>query len=592
MTFRSLAREVNPVGASFSSTIPSVRSSVNSEGDLAASSYGNVFAPNQPGPLGGEAARRGSRERKVSSSGISREINKRLRHAVLNQHKFTNRFSRSLAAKRVERAYSSFVTTHQLPYVRRRLVLFSMMLLFCAQAEGLLTGSMSNGMFILLRIVIPPALIITGALLLSPLVRWWRTVVMVSILLAWGCLLAAMGYHSATLDTYGDFHFVSMLAWLFVFEQAAALLFALDFVQLLFLLPTLWAMHVVTSCYIWKNAVAEPHGHEILLNYLLLSAVGLLMLLLSLRRLNRFERQSFVNSFVLCNKVSTQSQQIRGDNDSELLAVFSNPRSGSPLQLGRELKFLLNSLPATQLAIEPAATLIDVRAAISQKNPRLLLFSGHSFMGRLAFEMEDGRIDLPPPQHFIAELQPHLAPRLQCVALNGCETAELGYQIVSELPWLRVICWSTLAEDAAARAFAQGFYDAVGAFISNNGEVQLELAYLSGLDRFFDEGFVLGDPAQYLHPAGHPHTRSPQFQSCPGCCPPVHGVVSLLSCDPISGAVHTLLPQRLRGMRGDESEILSWERVNGGSSLRKELLAAALHCESFPEAPAAASDPQ
>ena len=627
ITFRSLAREVNPANAS-TSTIESVGSSVSSDGDLAATSYGNVFAPNQPGPLGGDE------ERKVSVSGISRELNKRLRHTVLNQHKFTNRFNGSFAAKRVERSCMpqphthglepaelagllltrsvlcvpltdlAFVTRYQLPYVRRRLVLFAMMLLFCAQAEGLINGSLRDGMFILLRVATPPALVVAGALLLSPLVRWWRTVVMVIILLTYGTLLFAMGYHSVVqADTYQDFtkftpceSHVSMLAWLFVFELAAALLFALDFVQLLFLLPTLWVMHVATSFYMWGRAVAEPRGLQIVLNSLLLSAVGLLLLLLALRRLNRFERQSFVNSYVLINKVSTQSQQIRGGGDSELLAVFSNPRSGSPLQLGRELKFLLNSLPATQLAIEPAATMNDVHAAISQKNPRLLLFSGHSFMGRLAFEMEDGMIDLPPPRHFIAQLQPQLAPRLQCVCLNGCETAELGFQIVSELPWLRVICWSTLAEDAAARAFAQGFYDAVGAFISNGGEVQLELAYLSGLDRFFDEGFALGDPAQYLHPAGHPHTRSPQFQSCPGCCPPVHGVVSLLSCDPVSGAVHTLLPQRLRGMRGDESEILSWERVHGGSSLRKELLSAALHSgksvELFPEATASAFEPQ
>ena len=35
----------------------------------------------------------------------------------------------------------AFVTRYQLPYVRRRLVLFAMMLLFCAQAEGVLTNS-------------------------------------------------------------------------------------------------------------------------------------------------------------------------------------------------------------------------------------------------------------------------------------------------------------------------------------------------------------------------------------------------------------------------------------------------------------------
>ena len=273
----------------------------------------------------------------------------------------------------------AFVTRYQLPYVRRRLVLFGTMLLVSAQTEGVLMGVIKDPMFILLRIALPPASVLTGALLLSPLLRWWRTAVMLSILFTYGCFLGAMYYHAAALaDTYGDFTrltpcegHVSMLAWLFVFEISAALLFSLDFVQLLFLLPTLWAMHVATSFCMWQKAPDEPRGLQIILNSLLLSAVGLLVLILSLRRLNRFERQSFVNTYVLSNKVTAQSQQIRGGGDSELLAVFSNPRSRSPLALGRELKFLLNSLPTNQLAIEPAATMDDVRAAISQKNPRL-----------------------------------------------------------------------------------------------------------------------------------------------------------------------------------------------------------------------------
>ena len=179
ITFRSLAREVNPLSAS-ASTIMSVGSDVSSDGDLEATSYGRVFAPNQPGPLGAgreSMSRRGSRERRGSNSGISRDINKRLRHTVLNQHKLTNRFTGNDAAKRVEQACTpqlhtsgpltrtpdqqastkavlycthlfgpcladlAFVTRYQLPYVRRRLVLFAMMLLFCAQAEGVLTNS-------------------------------------------------------------------------------------------------------------------------------------------------------------------------------------------------------------------------------------------------------------------------------------------------------------------------------------------------------------------------------------------------------------------------------------------------------------------
>ena len=88
------------------------------------------------------------------------------------------------------------------------------------------------------------------------------------------------------------------------------------------------------------------------------------------------------------------------------------------------------------------------------------------------------------PRQIIELLRPQLAPRLQCVCLNGCETAELGFQIVSNLPTIRVICWSTVAEDAAARAFASGFYDAVGAFAANGDHIELELAFLAGIDRF------------------------------------------------------------------------------------------------------------
>lgn len=176
-----------------------------------------------------------------------------------------------------------------------------------------------------------------------------------------------------------------MLGWLFVFLTAVALLFALDFVQLLVMLPALWAMHAAASValfYGWQDAAAaEPGPDLVLVNVLVLSAAGLLVLLLALRRLNRFERLFFVNTYVLSNKVQTQSDQIQGGK-CELLAVFSNPRSATeqlplqPLQLGRELKFLLHSLPPTQLAIEPAARMSDVRDTAVAKRRDFLAVGG------------------------------------------------------------------------------------------------------------------------------------------------------------------------------------------------------------------------
>ena len=40
-------------------------------------------------------------------------------------------------------------------------------------------------------------------------------------------------------------------------------------------------------------------------------------------------------------------------------------------------------------------------------------------------------------------------------------------------PSPQVICWDSVAEDAAARSFALGFYDAVGAFFEAGEDVQV-----------------------------------------------------------------------------------------------------------------------
>jgi len=232
---------------------------------------------------------------------------------------------------------------------------------------------------------------------------------------------------------------------------------------------------------------------------------------------------------------------------AELLALFSNPTVPAhspltlrPLALGQELKFLMRALPHEHLAVEPAASIEDVGAAVRAHNPRILLFSGHSFMGSLAFELADGRIDLPPPSAFIRQLTREAAPRLQCVFLNGCHTAALGHKLVEQLPWLYVICWCSITEDAAARAFATGFYDAVGDFIFSGESIGIELAYWLGLSKMYNEGFRLGDPAAFLHPPAHPHVPAPVFSGCDGCCPPVHGNVVLLASH--AGQVHVLRP--------------------------------------------------
>lgn len=84
----------------------------------------------------------------------------------------------------------------------------------------------------------------------------------------------------------------------------------------------------------------------------------------------------------------------------EVLACFSNPTLPQrvqaqmglrPLAFGQDLRMLMHQLPPDQLAVEPAATLLHVRQALIRSVPRWVLFSGHTFMGALAFENSEVR---------------------------------------------------------------------------------------------------------------------------------------------------------------------------------------------------------
>jgi len=300
----------------------------------------------------------------------------------------------------------------------------------------------------------------------------------------------------------------------------------------------------------------------------------------------------------------------------ELLALFANPKfarhSGlGPLPIGRDIKHLLRSMDIRDVAIEPAATLEDARTSLISCRPHILSFSGHTFMGTLAFEDENGRFDdharpqtfgelllgsskaeadtptsskrkwsivpdvvavgtswskekqverrITPdnatttneaPTSSTAEGDSHeMLRRLQCIVLNGCRTKETGVHLLSCVPHVSIVCWETLAEDAAARAFATGFYESIhkqrkAALRSQlrrasdllrprpvlvNSTYNIADAFIAGCQSFMDAGFTFGDPEDFLHPPAHPHCVRPDYKGCPGCIPPVHGECVLLT---------------------------------------------------------------
>jgi len=309
-----------------------------------------------------------------------------------------------------------------------------------------------------------------------------------------------------------------------------------------------------------NGTVAELMGYNTghsrtLLDCMLLSLGALVFLLLAARRLNRFEREGFVISWAALGKLHDQADAIAG-GQVELLALFSNPRLAPatrggffqgalpPLRLGLELKALLRAVPPVHMAIEPAASIDDVVEALSKHQPLIVNFSGHGLNGSIAFELPDGRVELPAPHAFVAALRrarADAAVRLQCIVLNGCDTCELGVHVVTAMPWLRVVCWAGLVEDSAARAFAGGLNDALGTFLAARKPLSpelIELAYWAGIERFAQRGFRFGDPRRYLHapaPAAAPEPRGdnelpwaarPEDEQA--LVPPVHGEAVML----------------------------------------------------------------
>ena len=220
----------------------------------------------------------------------------------------------------------------------------------------------------------------------------------------------------------------------------------------------------------------------------------------------------------------------------EVAAFFSNPptRAGD-LKLMREIQELTEALPNWRRYVCPAARLSDVAALLEGEfMPRLISFSGHEFAGYLLFEPEErgGAPRVPTADELVVLLSPQRAPKLQAVFLNACKTERLAHALRAELPHLSVICWRTLAADAAAKTFSRGFYRALA-----QGEgVAIATAFSAGKAAFLRAGYAEGDPDDYLHSREHEHctrewrlTNRDGWKRCIHCNPPVHGIPVLVT---------------------------------------------------------------
>lgn len=150
-----------------------------------------------------------------------------------------------------------------------------------------------------------------------------------------------------------------------------------------------------------------------------------------------------------------------------ILILAANPKDSTHRRLDEEVREIDEGLTRAKqreqfhLETKWAALPRDVNLAIMESSPQIVHFSGHGVGdGGLAFSDETGHSQ-PVDAQAIAGLFELFADQVECVLLNACYAEEQAAAIAQHIPY--VIGTSQAVGSEAARAFAVGFYDALGA---------------------------------------------------------------------------------------------------------------------------------
>lgn len=473
---------------------------------------------------------------------------------TLRQSAFSNQF---MGSARLESAFNQCTSQLQLRKVQRRLLICSAVLLY-ETLYVLIAPEHANSTLALKSVhgLAPFALVLAAGVSLSfkTFARFWRPIVISATLISYILVSFTMlrlesethPHQAADPEQVGLYQ----LAWLLIYSMVVAINSALDFMLIAL---TCLAMHISfwvligTGCGFFGPDAAPIAGievqcaTEVAAKTLGLSTVGGMLLLFGARRINRFERLSFVRSFLQQQQLDEDAGMLAG-KWVEVLGIFADPKLTKrqqrelglqPLRLGQELKFLMRAIPRVFLELVPAATFEDARASILHYKARIVIFSGHTFaqtlgISSLAFEEDNsGRMDLQSsPEHFLALLAEATSMpgcKLECIFLNACLTLPLALAVLRHLPQLQLICWSSITEDSAARYFSSGFAEAIGEDLKEGLPPDIRRAFLRGCSVFRSVGCSFGNPQPYLD-AGE-------------TVPPVQGDVVLLTCSSTNGAV-------------------------------------------------------
>jgi hypothetical protein len=157
----------------------------------------------------------------------------------------------------------------------------------------------------------------------------------------------------------------------------------------------------------------------------------------------------------------------RPSANMKILILAANPKNTPHLRLDQEVRDIEEGLTRSQqrdrfeLVQRWAARPRDVQLAILELEPQIVHFSGHG-TGEDGLVLEDGQGQAQlVSTAALARLFELFADQVQCVLLNACYSQIQGQAIAQHIPY--VIGMKQAIGDTAAREFAVGFYDALGA---------------------------------------------------------------------------------------------------------------------------------
>jgi hypothetical protein len=151
----------------------------------------------------------------------------------------------------------------------------------------------------------------------------------------------------------------------------------------------------------------------------------------------------------------------------KILFLASNPTDTGRLRVDQEVRDIENGLKLSnardQFELIPsfAVRIEDLRRKLLEHSPQIVHFSGHGTgVDGIVLENDKGE-SFPVSTDALANLFELCAEYVDCVVLNACESDSQSEAISKHIPY--VIGMTSSVSDAAAREFAVGFYDALGA---------------------------------------------------------------------------------------------------------------------------------